>query len=144
MMKIPLLPLLCLVGATVAAVSGCSSSQPNLTPPAAVTSDPGVGRILAESCYHCHSSEGAGEWYAKLQPSRWFGNPGLDALNFSAWGTYDAQRRKDAIRQIAAVVHAGTMPPKGYLLFHPQARLSAEQKEAIARWAATEGALTAH
>jgi len=132
------LPAVCLTILMLAGMSGCSGSQPNPTPPAAVTSEPGVGRILAVSCYHCHSNEGAEQWYARLQPSRWFGNPALEALNFSDWETLDAQRRKDAIRQIAAVVEANTMPPKGYLLFHPQARLNTEQKAAIAHWAASK------
>jgi hypothetical protein len=127
----------------LAATFGCSSrANPTVSP--AVTTDPAVGSILAGSCYDCHSDEGAGQWYAKLQPSRWFGDPALDALNFSDWQTLDTERRKDTIRQIAAVVDDGTMPPHGYLLFHPQARPGPEQKAAIARWATAEGAIPAH
>lgn len=139
-----MLSVLCLTLPMLAGALGCSSSRTNLTPGAAVISNPEVARILAVSCYHCHSNEGADQWYAKLQPSRWFGNPALDALNFSQWQNYDARRRMDAIRQVAAVVDAGTMPPRGYLLFHPQARLSPDQRAAIARWAIAAGAVAAH
>jgi heme-binding protein len=130
--------------ALISGLPGCSSTQAYPMPPAIVTTEPAVGRILAVSCYHCHWSEQAGTWYAKLQPSRWFGNSALEALDFSDWGNYHAARRQDAIRQVAAVVDAGTMPPAGYLLFHPQARLDPEQKAVIARWAAAQGAQAAH
>lgn len=138
------LPAICLLLITLGGAAGCSITQANLTESPAVTSDPAVARILVASCYHCHSSEGANQWYAKLQPSRWFGDPALAELNFSDWGTYDAQRRRDAIRQVAAAVDSGAMPPASYLMFHSQARLSQEQKAAIARWAAAEGAAPAH
>jgi|SRR5579875_2311106 hypothetical protein len=123
---------------------GCSSTRPELNVRAAVTSDPAVAQILAVSCTECHSNEGAGLWYARLQPSRWFGDRGLQALNFSDWGSYDDQRRTDAIRQIAAVIDSGAMPPASYLLFHPGARLSPGQKRTIDRWAAAQGAVAAH
>ncbi len=138
------MPAICLLLITLGAAPGCSTSQANLAANPAVSSDPAVARILAASCYHCHSSEGANQWYAKLQPSRWFGNPALAELNFSDWATYNAQRRRDAIRQVAAAIDSGAMPPGGYLMFHPQARLSQEQKAAVAHWAAAEGAVAAH
>ncbi len=123
--------------------SGCSTRQSN--PPApAVAANPEVARILEVSCYHCHSDEGTAVWYAKLQPSRWFGDSALAALNFSDWPGYDADRRSDAIRQVAAAVESGTMPPHGYLLFHPQARLNGAQKAAIQSWAAGKRARSAH
>jgi len=128
----------------VVAAFGCSSIQPDVTAASAVASNPAVAQVLAVSCYNCHSNQATAQWYAKLQPSRWFGNAALESLNFSDWGTYDAQHRKNAIRQIAAVVDSGTMPPSGYLLFHLGARLSPEQKAAIARWAAAEGVVAAH
>jgi Haem-binding domain len=124
--------------------AGCSTSAPNPATAHAVTADPEVGRILAVSCYDCHTTEGTSRWYAKLQPSRWFGNPALEQLNFSQWRSCAAQRRMDAVREIAAAVNAGTMPPADYALFHPQARLSAGEREAVARWAARETALPAH
>jgi hypothetical protein len=139
-------PLLrfCLVLAAFAAASAACGSQNHLALPD-VAADPTANRVLADSCYHCHSSEEADLWYAKLRPSRWLGNnPAVEQLDFSQWNSYDAQRKEDAVRQIAAAVAAGTMPPRGYLLFHPQARLSAEQKDAIARWAAVAGAVPKH
>jgi Haem-binding domain len=132
-----LLPAIAIVmGLSV--VAGCSSSEPALTPtpPAAISPDPEVDRILSASCYSCHTVEGSEELVARLQPSRWFGHDAaLEQLNFSQWGTYDAQKRADTARQIAAAVNDGTMPPSGYLLFHSQARLSPEGKAAITRWA---------
>ncbi len=127
------------------AAAGCSSSEPALTPAATISPDPEVNRIMAASCYSCHTTEGSEEWIAKMQPSRWFGHdPALEQLNFSQWGTYDSQKRSDAARQIAAAVSDDTMPPSGYLLFHSQARLSPDQKAAITRWADALNALPAH
>lgn len=101
--------------------------------------------MLAVSCYSCHTTEGSEEFIARLQPSRWFGHdPALEQLNFSQWDSFDAQRRADAARQIAAAVNDSTMPPSGYLMFHSEARLGAEQKAAITRWANALNAVPAH
>jgi len=131
--------------ALIALLAGCSSSEPALTPAATISPDPEVNRIMAVSCYSCHTTEGSEEWISRMQPSHWFGHdPALEQLNFSQWGGYDSQKRSDAARQIAAAVNDGTMPPSGYLLFHSQARLSADQKAAITRWADALNAVPAH
>src|SRR5580704_15473981 len=82
-----LLPAIAIVmGLSV--VAGCSSSEPALTPtpPAAISPDPEVDRILSASCYSCHTVEGSEELVARLQPSRWFGHDAaLEQLNFSQW-----------------------------------------------------------
>lgn len=127
------------------AMAGCSSSEPPLTPAATISPDPEVNRIMAGSCYSCHTTEGSEEWVAKMQPSRWFGHdPALEQLDFSQWGSYDSQKRSDTARQIAAAVNDDTMPPSGYLLFHSEARLSPDQKAAITRWADALNAVPAH
>lgn len=77
------------------AVVGCSSSEPPLTPAATISPDPEVNRIMAGSCYSCHTTEGSEEWVAKMQPSRWFGHdPALEQLNFSQW---DLTTRKSVV-----------------------------------------------
>jgi hypothetical protein len=137
------LSVLCVALLAIAGVFACSSTQTTMTPAVEVSPDPAINRVLAQSCYSCHSNE-ALTWYAKLQPSRWFGNSALEDLNFSDWQSYSAGRRKDAIRQIASAVDSDAMPPAGYLLFHQHARLDPEQKAAIDRWAAANGAAVAH
>ncbi len=143
MRNFSLLSVLCLALASIAWAAACASTQTNMIPAIEVSPDPGINRILADSCYSCHSNE-AETWYARLQPSRWLGNSALEDLNFSDWQSYSAERRRDAIRQIASAVDSDAMPPSGYLLFHPHARLTAEQKAAIDRWAAADGAVAAH
>jgi mono/diheme cytochrome c family protein len=125
-------------------LAGCSTTTPPLTPANTVSADPQLNQILATSCYGCHTGEGNSQWYAKLEPTQWFNGEALEELNFSDWHSYGALRRKALIGEIAAAVKSGSMPPAGYTLFHPDTRLSAEQKETIAQWAAQADAIPAH
>jgi hypothetical protein len=55
-------------------------------------------------------------------------------LNFSRWGGYEPQRAWVLLDAICSQLQNGRMPPKRYLLVHPEARLSESDKEAICIW----------
>jgi hypothetical protein len=58
-------------------------------------------------------------------------NQGRQKLNFSDWPRNSANERQD----IADAVDKGDMPLRSYVLMHPAARLSAEDRRVIERWA---------
>ncbi|HEY9089617.1 MAG TPA: heme-binding domain-containing protein [Anaerolineaceae bacterium] len=90
-------------------------------------------RALAQrSCFDCHSNETVWPWYSRIAPVSWLVmrdvQEGREKLNFSEWG----QRRMRESDEAGEAVRNGEMPMPIYLLQHPEARLSAAEKEALA------------
>ena len=130
--------------------AGCSSSQQSAaaeTPAQrstnAVSTDPRVNAILEQSCYQCHSTGGSAPWYASVSPTYLAANSARRVLNFSDWQTYDAQKKADALKNIAQTVSGGSMPPGDYTALDHSARLADDQKQALLKWA-SQPALPAH
>jgi uncharacterized membrane protein len=133
-----------------ALVAGCSSSQETSAPAVTVSSsadvaggDAQVGAILASACYECHSTAGSAPWYAAVSPTYLAANKARAALNFSDWQTYDAERKAEALKSVERVVSSGSMPPGDYTALDHSARLTAEQRQALLKWAA-QPAVSAH
>jgi len=101
-------------------------------PPAAVAT------ILKNTCYDCHSHESAYPWYTNLAPVSWMIRShikgGRQHLNFSTWGTYDAKKRSHKLEEIAEEVAEKTMPMKSYTWLHPEAKLSATDRQMLVDW----------
>jgi Haem-binding domain len=145
----PLLPIALLIALAVLIV-GCSSSQqatqPEATVPSStntVSTDLQVNTILEKSCYECHSTGGKAPWYAAVSPTYLAANSARGVLNFSDWQTYDAQKKSDALKQIAASVSGGSMPPGDYTALDHSARLTDDEKQALLKWA-SQPAMAAH
>ncbi len=90
-------------------------------------------RALAKrACFNCHSNETAWPWYSNIAPVSWLTqrdvNQGRAHLNFSQW-TDPMNQPDDVIEQVAG----GNMPPWFYLPMHPEARLTREERTALAR-----------
>jgi hypothetical protein len=86
-------------------------------------------RALAErACFDCHSNQTKWPWYSYVAPVSWLVahdvQEGRDRMNFSEWtpGQENETRR---------VISRGNMPPSQYLLMHPEARLTAAEKQAL-------------
>jgi heme-binding protein len=60
---------------------------------------------------------------------------GRKEVNFSTWEQYDENRRVRKLKEIAKQVEKGDMPLFYYLPLHPDARLSAAERERIVNWA---------
>ncbi|MDB6094227.1 MAG: hypothetical protein JWM32_1789 [Verrucomicrobia bacterium] len=122
------------------------SSSPLFTGKADITvvypASPDVRKILAESCYDCHSNHTRYPWYAEVQPAAWWlashVSGGKKNLNFSEFGSYSPKRQMNKLEAICDEVRDDTMPLKSYLWVHRSARLSPAQANALCRWA--EGA----
>jgi len=82
--------------------------------------------LFAAACADCHSNETVWPWYARVAPMSWLvANDvaeGRDAFNVSV--TSGVEDADDA----AETVDDRDMPPLPYLLLHPGARLTPEER----------------
>jgi len=90
-------------------------------------------RSLAErACFDCHSNQTRWPWYSHVAPMSWLVQNHVDEgrreLNFSEWnrGNSEAADAAEAVRE-------GEMPPRSYVLLHPEARLTAAERELLAQ-----------
>lgn len=89
-------------------------------------------RTLAQrACFDCHSNETRWPWYSNVAPSSWLLQSHVDegrrALNFSEFG----KPFEDA-HEAGQTVRDQSMPPRSYLLLHPEARLSVAERQQLA------------
>lgn len=98
-----------------------------------------VQNILAVSCNDCHSNNTKYPWYTNIQPVGWWMqnhvNDGKKELNFSEFGSYTAKRQHHKLEEVIEQVKEDHMPLNSYLWIHKDAKLSQQQKEAVANWA---------
>jgi heme-binding protein len=102
-----------------------------------------VMKVFKTSCYDCHSNEVVWPWYSRVAPASWLVaydvNEAREEYNFSEWSSYNAEERMDNREEIWEEVEEGHMPLWYYVLLHPEAKLSVEDKEIIKKW--SEGRL---
>lgn len=91
---------------------------------------PQTRALMGRACFDCHSNLTVWPWYSNIAPISWLvqrdTDQGREKLNFSEWGL--GENEADDIYEVVA---EGEMPPKSYLLSHPEARLNADEKEAL-------------
>jgi len=92
-------------------------------------------RALAErACFDCHSNHTNWPWYARVAPVSWLVAHDVyearSELNFTEWYEVDDEGRRPG--EMAEEIYDGDMPPLRYLLMHPEARLTPEEKQALA------------
>jgi hypothetical protein len=107
----------------------------NPPPGAGVAWDsPRTLELARRACFNCHSNETEWPWYSSIAPMSWriqhHVDEGREKLNFTA---FDAAGEKmtEAAGEAAETVTKNEMPPQDYLLAHPEARLSADEKRAL-------------
>jgi hypothetical protein len=99
--------------------------------------------ILRHACYDCHSNETVWPWYARVAPISWMiaehVHEGRASLNFSRWPLYSASKRQHLGSDIVEAMRQDEMPLTSYLLLHPAARLSADDRQRIIAWSEAAG-----
>jgi len=87
--------------------------------------------LFMRACGDCHSHETKWPWYSHIAPISWLVyrdvQEGRKHFNVSAWGYQRKNEGEEAAKELAE----GEMPPLLYLLAHPEARLSAEEKKEL-------------
>jgi len=92
---------------------------------------PKTRELFMRACGDCHSNETKWPWYSKIAPISWVVYnhvmEGREHFNVSMWGHQKKNEADEAVEEILE----GEMPPKSYLLAHPEARLSDAEKRAL-------------
>ena len=98
-----------------------------------------VHAVIQRGCYDCHSNETRWPWYSRVAPASWLiahdVKEGRKEVNFSIWNQYDQRRKDRKLKEIVKEVEKGKMPPWYYVPLHPDAKLSAAERELIVTWA---------
>ena len=94
---------------------------------------PQTRELFYRACGDCHSNETKWPWYSNVAPISWLVlqdvEEGRSKLNVSEWGTSREMEADEA----SEVILEGEMPPAIYLPMHPSARLSSDEKQALAQ-----------
>ncbi len=89
---------------------------------------PQTRALFMRACGDCHSHETKWPWYSNIAPVSWLIYhdvvEGREHFNISAWGHQKKNEGEDAAEEL----EEGEMPLKPYLLAHPEARLSKQEK----------------
>ena len=97
---------------------------------------PATRALARQACFDCHSNETEWPAYSRIAPVSWLiqrdVSAGRAALNFSEW-----QRPQEEAGEAAEEVLEKEMPPALYQLMHAHARLSDDDRAALARGLAT-------
>lgn len=95
----------------------------------------GLAAVLDRACGDCHSNSTVWPWYTQIAPLSWLMayavKEGRNTVNFSEWGAYSAERQRELLDRSCRDVSEGKMPGSAWTLLHPEARLSAQDVEAI-------------
>lgn len=114
---------------------------PGRTIDATVSSE--LGAILARSCGDCHSNRTSWPPITQVAPLSWLYayavSEGRKAVNFSEWASYPPERQRQLLLAACKDVTTGKMPGV-WAKLHPEARLSAQDVEAICAAAHSGGA----
>ena len=101
---------------------------PTVTEPA--WSSPNVRALAERACFDCHSNHTRWPWYSHVAPVSWLVQRDVDegrrALNFSEWNRLQRHAKK-ASKEVAE----GEMPLAIYTVLHPDAVLSASDRQAL-------------
>lgn len=93
--------------------------------------DPDTKALFTRACADCHSHSTVWPWYSNVAPVSWLlerhVNEGRSKFNIHVPGY-----GKEA-EEAAKTVRNGSMPDRSYLPMHPEARLSASEKEQLAQ-----------
>jgi hypothetical protein len=92
---------------------------------------PKTKELFSRACGDCHSNETKWPWYSSIAPTSWLIqhdiNEGRGDFNVSMWGV----QKKNEGTKAAEEVKKGDMPLWFYLIPHPEARLSDNEKNEL-------------
>ena len=84
--------------------------------------------VIERACGSCHSNETLWPWYGHVAPVSWMLRKdvfdGRSFLNFSRWSEYGVEGQNQLLNSAAEGIRGQSMPPRRYLLLHPEAQLS--------------------
>jgi hypothetical protein len=109
---------------------GWSHPNPPVTQ-AAAWPDVDTEALARAACYDCHSNETEWPAYSYVAPMSWLVRQeveeGREELNLSELDRGGGDELDDA----AETIQEGSMPPRQYVLLHPDARLSDDEEQRL-------------
>lgn len=99
---------------------------------------PQTRELAARACFDCHSNTTVWPWYSNVAPVSWLVqqhvDEGREHLNFSDWNQSHDEHGHDEheAEELGESVLEGEMPPANYLLNHPEAKLTDDERAALA------------
>ena len=103
---------------------------------------PPVADVFAHACINCHSEKTRWPWYSLVAPVSWLVENDVKRarqhLNLSLWDRLDAAEQRLLLTAIATVIENREMPPHKYVLFNPEAKLSADDSVQVIEWTRSE------
>jgi len=116
--------------------------QANPPVSADIAPPPEIAKLLWRACYDCHSNETRWPWYAEVAPVSWLVAhdvaEGRKELNLSTWDAYETKKRRRKLKESAAEIAEGEMPPWYYKLVHGEARLTEAELATLRQWFESE------
>jgi len=89
---------------------------------------PQTEKLARSACFDCHSNETRAMWYSNIAPVSWLVNKdineGRQKMNFSTGRHLEGDEMIEQIQK-------GQMPPAIYVPMHPEANLTAAQKQQL-------------
>jgi Haem-binding domain/Cytochrome P460 len=117
---------------------GCQFVRPGLVNPPVVAElnvPADVKQIFTTSCYNCHSNETRLSWFDEIVPAYWLVAKDVKNarrhLNFSEVQHVQGSAQQDLLFEIANQIQAGIMPPRSYVLLHPEAKITPEKLQLL-------------
>jgi cytochrome c len=93
---------------------------------------------LGRACQNCHSQQTKWPIYSYLPVVSWALErdvaEGRRHMDLSRWDRYSTEQKRDLLARIGTEVRNRQMPPRRYVLLHPEARLSESEIQAIYDW----------
>ena len=103
---------------------------------------PPVADIFDHACINCHSEKTRWPWYSQLAPVSWLVEGDVKRarrrLNLSRWDRLDAAEQRLLLTAIATVIENREMPPRRYLIFHSEAKVSIDDSVEVIEWTRVE------
>jgi len=119
-----------------------ADSQPDKPKLTGATIPVEVQQILERKCGDCHSESTHWPVYSQFAPASWLMEHDVsearEHFNMSRWEEYGRESQVDLLTRIGAEVRSGEMPLKHYLLLHPGAKLTSEDRQMIYEWTRAE------
>ena len=104
--------------------------------------DPSVANVFSRACINCHSEKTRWPWYSQVAPASWLVEDDVKRarkhLNLSRWDGLGTAEQRVLLTAIATVIENREMPPRRYVLLHPEAKLSADDSVQVIEWTRDE------
>jgi hypothetical protein len=106
------------------------------------TASPAVVAIVEKSCQNCHSGRTEWPWYSYIAPMSWMVEKDVREarahMDLTQWQMYDENKKSESLSAIGSAVRNRVMPPRRYIVLHPEARLTDEEIDQVYRWTRDE------